>query len=295
MHTMLDRPLIALDGSRASEVALTYLEPWLAHAQELLLLHVVAEDLEPAASVAVDGEHEGIYLAGDDDGASARRYLASTKDRFADALHATYLVEAGRVAESILEASARENATLVAMATHGRGGLAQWALGSQTERVLRASKVPVLVVPSRLRTEALPTYVRHVLVPVDGSERALALVPHVKSLTRMDRVQVTLAHFVSPHPTPADIDRGETFLFRARCVFEDAGMLPLTKIVRAHAAPGIVAYALPAVDDELPVDLIAMTTHGRSGVMRWALGSVTEKVIRHSHVPLLVVRSDRPD
>lgn len=295
MTQTLARPLIALDGSEASAVTLAYLRPWLERAESFVLLHVV--DPDPSPSVLFDDDHESLYLHGEErGGAAARAYLERAAKGTDLAERASCVVEAGKIAETILESASREKATMIAMATHGRHGLARWTLGSQTARVLRESTVPVVVVPSGHRTTApLPAAVRHVLVPIDGSERALALVPHVQCLTDMGKVRVTLIHCVPRGASAADTDRAETHLFRARYVFEDAGMLPRTRIVRAPAALGIVEYALPAADDDIPIDLIAMTTHGRSGVKRWALGSVTERVIQHTNLPLMVVRSQLAD
>lgn len=295
MTQTLQRPLIALDGSEASAMTLSYLRPWLARCESFVLLHVV--EAAPSPSLLLGDEHESMFLRGDGrDRAAIDAYLRHAAEETGLAGRATCVVEAGRVAETILTSAERHEATLIAMATHGRHGLARWTLGSQTARVSRESPVPVVVVPSHHRTTVpLPTAVRHVLVPIDGSERALALVPHVKCLTEMGKVRVTLMHCVRHRAAAADTDRAETYLFRARYVFEDAGLLPRTRIVRAPPALGIIEYALPAVDDDIPIDLIAMTTHGRSGVKRWALGSVAERVIAHAALPLMVVRSSRPD
>jgi nucleotide-binding universal stress UspA family protein len=287
--TTLDRILIPLDGSLGSLRAVRCVAPWLRHAERVLLLHVV--DPDPAPAMVISDDHGGLYLGPDElDGPAAREYLKRVAaDAGVSLDKVDLLVEAGHPASTILYMAERDQATLTVMATHGHGSVTRWALGSQTEKVLRASKTPVLAVPAKCEVPKA-SEARHILVPIDGSERSLALVPHVCAIATPMKARVTLIHCV-PHRDEAADEQAEKFLYRARCAFEDAGLLPHTHVVHGPPAESIVEYARPALDDDVAVDLVAMTTHGRTGLLRWALGSVTERVMRNTELPLLVVRS----
>lgn len=127
---------------------------------------------------------------------------------------------------------------------------------------------------------------RRLLIPLDGSEEGMAALEAVSPLARRPGARVTLLHVAE--------DSGDSE--RARRVLAEAGEklraegVPVSLSVRGgRAADGILA----AVEEE-GADLIAMTTHGRTGLRRLVLGSVTEEVLRRSSVPVLTCRPGAP-
>ncbi len=136
---------------------------------------------------------------------------------------------------------------------------------------------------------------KKILVPLDGSAVAEAILPQVTELARvhdaeMVVLRVALAHsFPGADPTEAQlhvVQESEKYLEEVEQGLKGGGLRVSTVVRYGHAAEEILDHAAFA-----GVDLIAMSTHGRTGVGRWVLGSVTEKVLRASSTPLLLVRA----
>lgn len=230
---------------------------------------------------------------------SARMHLKRIKDELAsEGVEATTRVIMGDPASVIVRRAASLPDSLVAMGTHGRTGPARWVLGSVAERVLRNCARPLLLINAS-ETQNRPPGVlfRRILLPLDGSETAAGILPLIKELAAfymsevvLLRVAPLLAPVAAPYPvgpmTPpmslADVKAS------------------LEPIVKELAEAGINARALATAGDPAreileaieseEIDLVAMTTHGWTGLDRWAFGSVAEKVLRHCPRPLLVQR-----
>ncbi|MCI0657553.1 MAG: universal stress protein, partial [Acidobacteria bacterium] len=184
---------------------------------------------------------------------------------------------------------------LIAMTTHGRGALARWALGSVAHKVLRASPFPVLLARSIGRP--VPQ-VRRVLVPLDGSLRAEAAIPHAAQLARVYGAEILLL-YVSPAPGIEAKDskfrrwvRAETARVEARFAALRSSLAPLA--VRTAVDEGDAAVRIIKRSEAPPGTLVAMSSHGRTGIPRWTLGSVAEKVLHRTAVPMLIVKSFPP-
>ena len=136
---------------------------------------------------------------------------------------------------------------------------------------------------------------KKILVPLDGSALAEAILPQVTELARVHAAElvilrVALAHaFPGADPTEAQLHAvrdSEKYLEGVEQGLKGGG-LQVSSVVRyGHAAEEILDHSAFA-----GIDLIAMSTHGRTGVSRWVLGSVAEKVLRASTTPLLLVRA----
>ena len=143
---------------------------------------------------------------------------------------------------------------------------------------------------------------RKILVPLDGSELAECSLPHVEAVARgCEAPKIVLMQVTEPIHLPGDYvisdkDRkrletqhrsaAEQYLGRLRRRLGEDGLSVSDAVVSGKVAETIVDYA-----EKHDVDLIVMATHGRSGVSRWALGSVAERVLRLSCVPVLMVRA----
>lgn len=144
---------------------------------------------------------------------------------------------------------------------------------------------------------------RHILVPLDGSALAEQVLPHVQALVSENQspTRITLLRAVPPL-YPLTVDYSGTFATlnellpeleeEARAYLEGIaepfraeGCTVLTRVLTMPAADAILEYA-----EEHGVNLIVIATHGRSGINRWIFGSVTQKVIQHTPVPILVIR-----
>ncbi len=220
--------------------------------------------------------------------AAARKELAAAAGRVDDVPVKTVLRE-GMPAEVVLrEAKGRD---LVVMTTHGRGGVSRLVLGSVTERVIRLSPVPVLVVRPRrgtlkAATTAAGRMFRDIVVPLDGSELSReAVAPLAAALAGDTRLH--LLTIVRRGATEEQANAAGDWLAGRAAALEQRGLVSLTRVVH-HDSPaeGIGAYA-----EHNDCGLIVMSTHGAGGLREWMLGSVTDQVIRRGPVPVLVVPS----
>lgn len=134
----------------------------------------------------------------------------------------------------------------------------------------------------------------NVLVPVDGSDPALAAVEHAARLATVHDAQLHLLHVVDTGAVveSASVDvlgameeAGERALENAREVAAEAG----AESIEASIAQGVPHRAIVDSVDQLDADVVVMGTHGRTGLERFLLGSVTEKVVRLSPVPVTTV------
>ncbi len=143
---------------------------------------------------------------------------------------------------------------------------------------------------------------RKILLPLDGSELAECALPHMEAVARgCEAADVILLRVVEPLNLPGDYvispgDRERTekehradagkYLAQLKSRLDGKGLSLQTEVIEGRVAEGIVDYAAGH-----GVDLIVMATHGRSGISRWALGSVADRVVRLASVPVLMVRA----
>jgi nucleotide-binding universal stress UspA family protein len=199
--------------------------------------------------------------------------------------------------EDIVSYVEGEEIDLVVMGTHGRRGLQRLLIGSVAEEVLRTAPCPVLTV--RAGDEQPSAWnVRNILAPVDFSDASLQAVKHTKELALTYGAQITLLHAVeevmypsayglemADVPGPEVIDRVENGL--AELAREEIGY----EHVVVDSAIGYAPSTILDYAEDNDVDLIVIATHGRSGIERLLLGSVTERVVRRASVPVFVVKS----
>lgn len=297
---MFNKLLVPLDGSELAERALA---PALTIARAVggavTLLRVPATDmlLVPDAAVLTGYGIMWPDQSLEQSRQEARDYLADLYKAWAspDLKLQTRLLE-GSVAESILEAATSGQADLIVISSHGYSGLNRWLLGSVAERVLHSAPCPVLVIRS-------PQPPRHVLIPLDGSalsERALE--PGLDLAARLGGTATLLRAI--PMLDAHLFDRAEKIEpgmgRRMEQDFHEAAENYLRDLGAEHARLGLtinhIVTHTPAADSILryaethPVDVVAMSTHGRSGLGRWVYGSVTEKVLRGAPYSMLVIR-----
>jgi nucleotide-binding universal stress UspA family protein len=297
---MYAKILVPLDGSKTAETVVPLARSFARGLQiPIELLGVV--DLAEMARHGPPSQASMIRSIVDD---ATRRF-----DDYLERVAKNFLVgkvqctvRQGNAAEAIIEVAGAEKQTLIAMATHGRSGLDRWLLGSVAEKVLRGASNPTLVV--RAKREKNPGWematLKRVIVPLDGSELSERILPHVEALAKHLDLEVTLLGVYGGrlpakasdgfHSMDAFIAslRNETAIYLAAKT-EEMKQKGLNKVSFA-AKQGLEADEIIATARETLDTLIAMCTHGRTGVQRWMLGSVTETIVRHSDDPVLVVR-----
>lgn len=285
--------------------------------------HAASIARESGAAIDIVLVHEPFPFAGyadlpwegDAAATAEQKYVEAVADelRSGAQVTATCSVLRGAPAEMIIRRAREVGADLIVMTSHGRTGLSRSWLGSVADAVMRKSSIPVLMLhPQRegkttSRREAARG-IERVLVPMDGSPLATGIVPAATDLARAARASITLLRIVPIVPivmayeptlpvtslpvVPDDaatqqlVDVATSELESvAQRLHEETGIaIDAHVAVSGHAAQAIVDQA-----DALNVDVIAMSTHGR-GASRLLLGSVADKVLRSSRVPVLLYR-----
>jgi nucleotide-binding universal stress UspA family protein len=290
---MLTKILVPLDGSPVGDAVLHQVRRLLMRDDaEVLLIRVIPEELVDGNTWIPEHTTEDV-----------RRHIERVCKELVDAgARAFFQIRTGEPAAAILREAEEFDPSLIVMSSHGRSGIARWLLGSVTERVLRGARHPVLVSTTKQETPA-DTELRfaRILVPLDGSALSASILPLVTEFAKTYEASVVLQHVLPdlaaipsaysavPSALPS-MDDGHAVLAPYVTQLENAGV-PVS--ARVHI-DRVAARLLDTAEEE-KVDLIAMTTHGRSGASRWLFGSVAEKVLRHSPVPILALRTGEPE
>ncbi len=224
-----------------------------------------------------------------------------------DDIKAEPVIRYGIAADKILDFTVEKEVDLIIMATHGRSGITRWWMGSIAEKVISEATAPVLLVlskrPSKTGTAGKLHFIHKILAPLDGSDIGESALPYVETLAINSRASVDLLQIVSPPGTvEASLlggpdwrkfiktmhDAGENYLKGITTRLSGNGIKSTYEVVTGDPADKIVEYA-----EDKKISLIAMSTHGRTGLARWVLGSVTDKVLHSAKVPILLARSPK--
>lgn len=294
---MYNKILVPLDGSALSEGVLPYVRS-LARAinvpVELLLVNESSQ-----LTTSSPPMHGGEYL---------EKVAAS----FSGITDVKCAVERGNPAGMIVDLAAATPGTLIAMATHGYSGAQRWLLGSVAEKVLHATTNHLLLVRPAEGESRGEAELNTVLVPLDGSELAEKVLPTVRDLASRLRLKVVLVRVL----TPLYVGQPEAFvpMFGVNIQSQKelwaqvrtAATQYLSGKVERLSGEGITEVSSVLIDGgaegaaagiidlakKTAHSLVAMSTHGRSGIGRWILGSVAERVVRYSSDPVLVIRPE---
>ncbi len=302
---MYSKLLVPLDGSRLSESILPYART-LAKTLHLTvdLLHIVEPERVEAASAH---GARSTHTVGAELKKINEQYLAEVARTFPGSVTVHASVEVGNPPEVIVDRGAVQKGTLIAMSTHGRSGFRRWYLGSVTEKVLHASNDPLLVVRGTEQSGSVQeASLNAIIVPLDGSPLAERVLPHVVAIARELKLKVVLVRVYSlaaltytedtiEEGSPIDVaaltdalnSEVQRYLEQKASQMKDEGL----ENVGRELFAGDPAGRIVDLAQQAPDSLIAMCTHGRSGIKRWVLGSITDRVVRHCGSPVLVVRS----
>ena len=277
---MYKRILVPLDGSKLAEQVLPHVRSLAtAFGLDLDLLSTFG----PSHTYSGPNPSSYPHQVEDNFRAQSLDYLHSIKSSMVDlGVPISCTVRLGEPASWIVSEAERDPNTLIAMSTHGRSGMTRWVLGSVADKVLHGTMVPLLLL--RSQDEEPPTKeasLASVIVPLDGSSLAEQVLPHVVALAQAPRLSVTLVR-VSSHHEEAE---ARDYLLKVAGKLHQQGVSSLKEVVlNGHPATAIVDIAR-----DIPNNLVTMTTHGHSGIGRWILGSVTDRIVRQSGSPVLVV------
>ncbi len=293
---MFEIILVALDGSETAEMVIPYAEEIAARLGSSSTLVSVSES-------AADTEH--LYQA----------YLKRLTEQFENELwewgakgeaKARSEILFGKPADEILSCADKGNVDVIVMASRGLSGQGPWILGNIAAKVLRATTRPILLV----RAPAKPQDIRQrrlfqkILVPLDGSKLGESAILYAEALGQELDAELVLFQVLEPldkawlsephtfYAMPPDIENRKSaamnYLDGVGKSLKEMGLKAASAVAVGSPADQIIDYAKANA-----IDLIAMSTHGRTGIGRWVFGSVTDKVLHAGDTAVLVVRATK--
>lgn len=295
---MYETILVPTDGSAHAERAARHAVA-LAEAFDATVTALGVADLQRAAGAfsagGIDDEFRERVRSGS---VSAVEDAAALAD---DRVSVETAVVDGDPAEAIVEYADEGEFDAIAMGTHGRRGLSRLVFGSVARYVVRHTARPVLTA-RETDTDPVIDYA-DVLVPTDGSDAAEAAVDHGLAVAGAFDATVHAVHVVDlsgmttgsgVEPPTQRVERqteaGEAAVEAVAERARDEGLDATTTVIHGFPSADLLDYV-----DEEGVDLVAMGTHGRTGIDRVLLGSTTERLLTRSPVPVLAVHREGPE
>jgi nucleotide-binding universal stress UspA family protein len=287
------RILLPLDGSELAERALAPAQT-ICQAMncDLHLLRVVsglAFDLDPLF-------HQRCL---DADVEAAWHYLNALKKQNTTFLPAIANVITGSPPKVIIDYAAQHAVDLIILSSHGATGFSRWVYGNVTSKITRQAPCDSLIV--RTTASAVkPFSTQRLMVPLDGSklaEKALEPAVALASYLELNILLFRVSPLITPEFEPIGCGslydgleaqarkEAGTYLSQLQSSLGNSGLSIQAASVTGHDAKAIVDYA-----GNHDVDLIIMSSHGATGIGRWLIGNVTEKVLRKANCSTLVVR-----
>lgn len=295
---MYESILVPTDGSAHAERAAHHAVS-LAEAFDATLNVLSVADVDRAAGPFNAGGVSSEFV--DRIEAECESAVEAVADLAGESVAVKTAVEVGDPPEAIHDYAEERDLDAIAMGTRGLRGLSRLVSGSVTQSVVRMTDRPVLT--ARVVEEDHVTHYDDVLLPTDGSGPAHAAVEHAIAVGHAYDATVHVRHIVDvgavatgsdlqPPPDRLDYlrDAGEEATETIAEEVRDAGLDAEPSVEHGFPASGLLDY----VDAE-SIDLVAMGTHGRTGLDRVLLGSTTERIIRRSSVPVFTVHPDEPD
>jgi len=287
---MWKKILVPLDGSNLAELALPYAEE-LANAfkSEIILLNVS----DPA-----DAHHRHMH----------ELYVKEMADRIKERVRkVSPVVVSGKSADEIISYAEKNDVGLIIITSHGRSGMMSWATGSIASKLLQATSVPMLLVRAvkTRRKVQRPVLLNRILLPLDGSEAGEAAVEYIGELMSRLESEVILFGAVSSgqhirsvggldyiHYPPEQME-----IFKKEAqeyldgVYRRLKRRKGTVKVTIKAGADDVGQEIIKFAEKEMVNLIAISSHGHSGIEKWVFGSIANKVVQGSKAPVLLVKA----
>lgn len=293
--------LVPLDGSETGERAL----PW-AKAVAGTSAGIVLMEVTPVASTVrsiggqVIGTAETIQ--------EGYRQMAQTQlddavaKWFPGGARVSTEIATGDPTEQILAVAAEKNADLIVMSSHGRGAIGRFVSGSVADRIVRHAPVPVMIVGPEGEIET-GAKISRIIAPIQDSDLSRAALPVAEALSRSTGAPITVINVIVPTSDVSAIYPGmvgtippSAFDLAQDRMAADANAL-VDKVVTALNASGVKAtgeiYEGGAANSIIsalqPGDVIVLSSHARSGLARWVIGSTSMKLIRNGQAPVVIV------
>lgn len=313
--------IVPLDGSPLAEAALPYARTLSSHLHAPVTLVCAVDEADPTLSAipasrpAPTGEDATLTNAEASDHGEAVSALKERTQQYVDQVAMTFAggsvgvetsVVVGHPAQAIVQEATAKHDSLIVMSTHGRTGLGRWLLGSVADKVLHATDAPLLLVHGRDDSPSEGSaHISEVLLPLDGStEGEQALTPAMELAKAMGVPLHLIRSVALTGSYLGDLGGSEGFagldsVFEAAEQEAEEYLRTKTAQVQQMGVPEVTGTALQGFAASQIIDfatgrkasITVMSSHGRSGIGRWLLGSVTDRVVRHSTEPVLIIRA----
>jgi len=287
---MLKKILIPLDGAKLSEAALDQgRELALAFGSEIHLLGVCGGPEE---------KYCGLMRGYLDKKAEDVRRDFSGKD-----LSLKVVVLSGEAAGQVIDYARRERMDLLVIVSHGHSGIMPWTMGGTANKIIHEAPVPVLLLrAAAAKKKRTGSIFAKLLLPLDGSTAGETALPYVLEIAAKLKSKVTLLSVVESGQQVHTIGGLDYIRFPEQQVqkmrqdlsayldgalkkFRDRGVEVRAELTTGHAAEEIIKRAKAA-----GARLVAMSSHGKSGLRQWVFGSVSNKVLHAGKAHLLLVK-----
>jgi nucleotide-binding universal stress UspA family protein len=287
---MFEKILVPLDGSELAKQVFGCVEDLAKAFKPTIVLAGVCEPHET--------EHEQVcqaYIVEE-----ARRLQENTPSK----LNMQTAVLMGKPAELILEYAEKNDIGLIVISSHGRSGIRPWSLGSTANKVLHRVGVPLIMVRACRPGAAPPpsNVFKKILVPLDGSEKGESILPYVTEIHKRIPSEVVLfrvveagthvrsvggLNYVRFEDRDMERTKAEAIAYLKKAADDLADGVTFEVRV-GDAAEEIIKYA-----SETGCTLVAMTSHGHSGIESWLYGSVTYKILQAGKEAVMLVPSEK--
>lgn len=294
---MFKKILVPLDGSRTAEMVLPY--------GEMIATKFSAEIIIASVSELHAEEVDPLYHSYQE--RIIEKVELQLKDWEAkEGVKVKGVVLFGKPADEILKYAKENNLDLIAMCSRGRSSRGPWLLGNIAAKVLRAAEIPVLLIRKPIDSTYIQEkrLVKKILLPLDGSRLGEIAIPFAEALALAFNAEIILFQVYTPSTietgyrvpeitlaTQREIEEhikefAQSYLRQWEIKFQEKGLVTSCVLKLGSPADQILEYA-----EENGIDLIVMSTHGRSGIGRWVFGSVTDKVLHSGDMAVLTVRA----
>ncbi len=265
-----------------SECAMRALKVAVSIAKEnnakLFLMHIVNMPSHDTNSSVTSFESttEGIFLLQ----LVKRKFIEIRKKKIMGGLEFEEILEYNSVYESISKQAKENDIDLVVMGSHGTSGAQEFFVGSNTERVVRSSEIPILTI----KKEFDEFQVKNIVFASNFLKESYSIFGKIVQFAKIFNARIHLVKIVTPghfETTKRSLKLMDDFVKNTELeINHTINVYNDTKI-----ESGIHNFA-----DEVDCDLIAMETHGRTGIKHMLWGSITEEVANHADIPVLSVR-----
>jgi nucleotide-binding universal stress UspA family protein len=286
---MFEKILVPLDGSKIAEQAF----PFVAELATAFGSEVICAGIcEPEESEY--GHVCQVYI---------NSQAELLKNKMGTTAKMKPVVLSGRAADEILNYAKNNNVSLVVMTSHGRSGIKPWSLGSTVDKVLHKVDAPLLIIKATEKAAASGKtgLFSKILAPLDGSKAGESALPYAIELMKKLNAEVVLFEVLATgkhvhtigglnYVNFQDLDMNSTkvtaeeYLSKLSGKFEESKASAKFDIRMGDPAEEIIKYAR-----EKKASLITLSSHGHSGIERWAYGSVTYKVLQTTDKSVLLV------